>query len=101
MCATTFGTLTLAGMLSDPLIKAVMRSDGVSEGDHTASQSANRRSNWSGKSRTSWADGTRGGGGGDTGPPWKLHALPGDGRDRGTPGVSRPNHAAKALHAFG
>jgi hypothetical protein len=36
MCATTFGTLTLAGMLSDPLIKAVMRSDGVSEGDHAA-----------------------------------------------------------------
>ena len=31
MCATTDGTLTLAGMLTDPLIRAVMRSDGISE----------------------------------------------------------------------
>ena len=36
MCTTTFGTLTLAAMLSDPLIQAVMRSDGVSERDHEA-----------------------------------------------------------------
>jgi hypothetical protein len=36
MCTTGLGTLTLAGMLDDPLIKAVMRSDGVSEGDHAA-----------------------------------------------------------------
>jgi hypothetical protein len=34
MCATTFGTLTLASMLTDPLIQAVMRSDGVSERDY-------------------------------------------------------------------
>jgi hypothetical protein len=36
MCTTTFGTLTLATMLSDPLIQAVMRSDGVSERDYAA-----------------------------------------------------------------
>ncbi|MSP00785.1 MAG: hypothetical protein EXR07_07025 [Acetobacteraceae bacterium] len=36
MCTTTFGTLTLAGMLTDPLIKAVMRSDGVSEHEFSA-----------------------------------------------------------------
>jgi hypothetical protein len=36
MCTTTFGTLTLAGMLNDPLILAMMRSDGVSEGEHAA-----------------------------------------------------------------
>jgi hypothetical protein len=36
MCTTTSGTLTLAGMLNDPLIQAVMRSDGVSEDDHAA-----------------------------------------------------------------
>ena len=36
MCTTTFGTLTLAAMLSDPLIHAVMRSDGVSENEHAA-----------------------------------------------------------------
>ena len=36
MCTTTLGTLTLAGMLKDPLIQAVMRSDGVSENDHAA-----------------------------------------------------------------
>jgi hypothetical protein len=36
MCTTTSGTLTLAAMLSDPLILAMMRSDGVSERDHEA-----------------------------------------------------------------
>lgn len=35
MC-TTFGTLTLAAMLTDPLIQAVMRSDRVSERDYEA-----------------------------------------------------------------
>ena len=34
MCTTTFGTLTLAAMLQDPLIQAMMRSDGVSEREH-------------------------------------------------------------------
>ena len=33
MCTTTISTLTLAGMLHDPLIRLVMRSDGVSEQD--------------------------------------------------------------------
>ena len=36
MCTTTFGTLTLATMLTDPLIQAVMRSDRVSEADYAA-----------------------------------------------------------------
>jgi hypothetical protein len=36
MCTTTFGTLTLAGLLSDPMILEMMRSDGVSERDHEA-----------------------------------------------------------------
>jgi hypothetical protein len=36
MCTTTYGTLTLAAMLKDPLIQAMMRSDGVSERDHAA-----------------------------------------------------------------
>jgi hypothetical protein len=36
MCTTTFSTLTLAAMLTDPLIRAVMRSDGVSEREHAA-----------------------------------------------------------------
>jgi hypothetical protein len=36
MCTTTFSTLTLAAMLTDPLIRAVMRSDGVSEHEHAA-----------------------------------------------------------------
>ena len=36
MCTTTFGTLTLAAMLTDPLIQAVMRSDHVSERDYAA-----------------------------------------------------------------
>jgi hypothetical protein len=36
MCTTTFGTLTLATMLTDPLIQAMMRSDRVSEDEHAA-----------------------------------------------------------------
>ena len=36
MCTTTHGTLTLAAMLRDPLIEAVMRSDGVSPDDFAA-----------------------------------------------------------------
>ena len=36
MCMTTSGTLTLATMLTDPLIRAMMRSDHVSEDDHAA-----------------------------------------------------------------
>ena len=36
MCTTTFGTLTLAAMLGDPLIQAMMRSDGVSDREHAA-----------------------------------------------------------------
>jgi hypothetical protein len=36
MCTTTSGTLTLATLLSDPLIQAVMRSDGVSEREYEA-----------------------------------------------------------------
>jgi hypothetical protein len=36
MCMTTSGTLTLASMLDDPMIQAMMRSDGVSEHDHAA-----------------------------------------------------------------
>jgi hypothetical protein len=36
MCTTTISTLTLAGLLSDPLIQMVMRSDNVSESDHSA-----------------------------------------------------------------
>jgi hypothetical protein len=36
MCTTTFGTLTLAGLLSDPLTQAMMRSDGVSHDDFAA-----------------------------------------------------------------
>ena len=36
MCATTSGTLTLATMLTDPLIQAVMRSDRVSQHDYAA-----------------------------------------------------------------
>ena len=35
MCTTTISTLTLAGLLQDPLIKMVMRSDKVSESDHS------------------------------------------------------------------
>jgi hypothetical protein len=33
---TTSDTLTMAGMLQDPLIRMVMRSDGVSETDMSA-----------------------------------------------------------------
>jgi len=36
MCMTTSATLTLASMLTDPMIHAMMRSDGVSEHDHAA-----------------------------------------------------------------
>jgi hypothetical protein len=36
MCTTTFGTLTLAALLSDPLTQAMMRSDGVSQCDFAA-----------------------------------------------------------------
>jgi hypothetical protein len=36
MCATTFGTLTLAALLNDPLTRAMMRSDGVSLDDFAA-----------------------------------------------------------------
>ncbi len=35
MCTTTISTLTLTAMLQDPLIKMVMRSDNVSEEDHS------------------------------------------------------------------
>jgi hypothetical protein len=35
MCTTTISTLTLAGLLQDPLIRMVMRSDNVSESDHS------------------------------------------------------------------
>lgn len=36
MCTTTSGTQTLDWMLSDPLIQAVRRSDGVSEREYEA-----------------------------------------------------------------
>jgi hypothetical protein len=36
MCATTGCTLTLAALLEDPLVRLVMRSDHVSETDHSA-----------------------------------------------------------------
>jgi hypothetical protein len=36
MCMTTMSTLTLTGLLQDPLTKLVMRSDGVSEEDFSA-----------------------------------------------------------------
>jgi hypothetical protein len=36
MCTTTISTLTLATLLQDPLIQMVMRSDKVSESDHSA-----------------------------------------------------------------
>jgi hypothetical protein len=35
MCTTTISTLTLASLLRDPLIQMVMRSDNVSESDHS------------------------------------------------------------------
>jgi hypothetical protein len=36
MCTTTDSTLTLAQLLQDPLVHLVMRSDNVSEKDHSA-----------------------------------------------------------------
>jgi len=36
MCNETTGTLTLNGMLCDPLIRMVMQSDGVTEDDMSA-----------------------------------------------------------------
>jgi hypothetical protein len=36
MCETTEGTLTLAQLLKDPLVRLVMQSDNVSEEDHSA-----------------------------------------------------------------
>jgi hypothetical protein len=36
MCTTTISTLTLASLLGDPLIQLVMRSDNVSQSDHSA-----------------------------------------------------------------
>ncbi len=36
MCETTGCTLTLAALLEDPLVRLVMRSDNVSETDHSA-----------------------------------------------------------------
>ena len=35
MCTTTISTLTLAALLQDPLIQLVMRSDNVSDKDHS------------------------------------------------------------------
>ncbi len=35
MCTTTINTLTLAGLLQDPLVQMVMRSDNVSQADHS------------------------------------------------------------------
>lgn len=35
MCTTTISTLTLAALLQDPLVQMVMRSDNVSESDHS------------------------------------------------------------------
>ena len=35
MCTTTISTLTLTTLLQDPLIQMVMRSDNVSEQDHS------------------------------------------------------------------
>jgi len=36
MCMATISTLTLAALLEDPLVKLVMRSDNVSDADHSA-----------------------------------------------------------------
>lgn len=36
MCTVTISTLTLAGLLQDPLVQLMMRSDNVSEADHSA-----------------------------------------------------------------
>ncbi len=35
MCTKTISTLTMATLLQDPLIQMVMRSDNVSESDHS------------------------------------------------------------------
>ena len=35
MCTTTISTLTLSTLLRDPLVQMVMRSDNVSEKDHS------------------------------------------------------------------
>ncbi len=35
MCTTTISTLTFAALLQDPLIQMVMRSDNVSDTDHS------------------------------------------------------------------
>lgn len=35
MCTTTISTLTLAALLHDPLIQMMMRSDNVSDEDHS------------------------------------------------------------------
>lgn len=35
MCMTTIRTLTLSSLLHDPLVQLVMRSDNVSEEDHS------------------------------------------------------------------
>ena len=35
MCTTTIRTLTLASLLQDPLVQMVMRSDNVSQEDHS------------------------------------------------------------------
>jgi hypothetical protein len=35
MCTTTISTLTLTSLLQDPLIQMVMRSDNVSQKDHS------------------------------------------------------------------
>jgi hypothetical protein len=35
MCTTTISTLTLASLLQDPLIQLMMRSDKVSDTDHS------------------------------------------------------------------
>ena len=35
MCTTTISTLTMASLLQDPLIQMVMRSDNVSQEDHS------------------------------------------------------------------
>ena len=36
MCTTMISTLTLAALLQDPLVQLVMRSDNVSDADHSA-----------------------------------------------------------------
>jgi len=35
MCTTTISTLTLASLLQDPLVQMMMRSDNVSQEDHS------------------------------------------------------------------